>query len=97
MKEQTLQTRLTFDLQLLGTDRMSILAANLQVAYLLFEAHREHLKFQMEHCIIKLVEMVNSDSNRISYDQKELALGTTAFFDVCFPFHSSNFALQKRS
>ncbi|XP_076241109.1 sec7 domain-containing protein garz [Calliopsis andreniformis] len=59
---------------LLGTDRLSILAADLQVSFLLFESQREHLKFQMEHYIIKLMEIVNSDSNRISYDQRELAL-----------------------
>lgn len=29
----------------------------------------------MEHYIIKLTEIVNSDSNRISYEQRELALG----------------------
>ncbi|XP_054008393.1 Golgi-specific brefeldin A-resistance guanine nucleotide exchange factor 1 [Hylaeus anthracinus] len=59
---------------LLGTDRLSILAADLQVSFLLFESQREHLKFQMEHYITKLMEIVNSDSNRISYDQRELAL-----------------------
>lgn len=59
---------------LLRTDRLSILAADLQVSFLLFESQREHLKFQLEHYITKLMEIVNSDSNRISYDQRELAL-----------------------
>ncbi|XP_034180833.2 sec7 domain-containing protein garz [Osmia lignaria lignaria] len=59
---------------LLGTDRLSILAADLQVSFLLFESQREHLKFQMEHYTNKLMEIVSSDSNRISYDQRELAL-----------------------
>lgn len=59
---------------LLGTDRLSILAADLQVSFLLFESQRQHLKFQMEHHINKLMEIVSSDSNRISYDQRELAL-----------------------
>nr|XP_033335671.1 Golgi-specific brefeldin A-resistance guanine nucleotide exchange factor 1 [Megalopta genalis] len=59
---------------LLGTDRLSILAADLQVSFLLFESQREHLKFQMEHYIMKLMEIVYSDSNRILYDQRELAL-----------------------
>lgn len=62
--------------QLLGTDRLSILAVDLQVSFLLFESQREHLKFQMEHHINKLMEIVSSDSNRISYEQRELALGT---------------------
>ncbi|XP_025992136.2 Golgi-specific brefeldin A-resistance guanine nucleotide exchange factor 1 [Solenopsis invicta] len=59
---------------LLGTDRLSILAVNLQVSYLLFESQREHLKFQLEHYLIKLMEIVVSESNRISYEQRELAL-----------------------
>ncbi|XP_031779125.1 Golgi-specific brefeldin A-resistance guanine nucleotide exchange factor 1 isoform X2 [Nasonia vitripennis] len=59
---------------LLGTDRLSILAANLQVSFLLFESQREHLKFQMEQFIVKLMDLVNSDSNRIAYEQRELAL-----------------------
>ncbi|OAD60695.1 Golgi-specific brefeldin A-resistance guanine nucleotide exchange factor 1 [Eufriesea mexicana] len=59
---------------LLGTDRLSILAADLQVSFLLFESQREHLKFQMELHMNRLMELVSSDSNRISYDQRELAL-----------------------
>lgn len=59
---------------LLGTERLSILAADLQVSFLLFESQREHLKFQMEHYILKLTELLDSDSNRISYEQRELAL-----------------------
>ncbi|XP_058806216.1 Golgi-specific brefeldin A-resistance guanine nucleotide exchange factor 1-like [Phymastichus coffea] len=59
---------------LLGTDRLSILATNLQVSFLLFEAQREHLKFQMEQFIVKLMDIVNSDSNKITYEQRELAL-----------------------
>lgn len=58
----------------LGTDRLSILAADLQVAFLLFESQREHLKFQLEHYFLKLMEIVDSDSNRITYEQRELAL-----------------------
>ncbi|KYM84161.1 Golgi-specific brefeldin A-resistance guanine nucleotide exchange factor 1 [Atta colombica] len=59
---------------LLGTDRLSILAVNLQVSFLLFESQREHLKFQLEHYLIKLMEIVVSESNRISYEQRELSL-----------------------
>lgn len=61
--------------QLLGTDRLSILAVNLQVSFLLFESQREHLKFQLEHYLMRLMEIVNSESNRILYEQRELALG----------------------
>ena len=59
---------------LLGTERLSILAADLQVSFLLFESQREHLKFQMEYYMLKLMELVDSDSNRILYEQRELAL-----------------------
>ncbi|EFN64799.1 Golgi-specific brefeldin A-resistance guanine nucleotide exchange factor 1 [Camponotus floridanus] len=59
---------------LLGTDRLSILAVNLQVSFLLFESQREHLKFQLEHYLIKLMEIIHSESNRILYEQRELAL-----------------------
>ncbi|KYM98687.1 Golgi-specific brefeldin A-resistance guanine nucleotide exchange factor 1 [Cyphomyrmex costatus] len=59
---------------LIGTDRLSILAINLQVSFLLFESQREHLKFQLEHYLIKLMEIVVSESNRISYEQRELSL-----------------------
>ncbi|XP_032687446.1 Golgi-specific brefeldin A-resistance guanine nucleotide exchange factor 1 [Odontomachus brunneus] len=61
---------------LLGTDRLSILAVDLQVSFLLFESQREHLKFQLEHYLTKLMEIVNSESNKISYEQRELALET---------------------
>ncbi|EZA59947.1 hypothetical protein DMN91_000370 [Ooceraea biroi] len=59
---------------LLGTDRLMILAVNLQVSFLLFESQREHLKFQVEYYLTKLMEIVSSESNRISYEQRELAL-----------------------
>lgn len=59
---------------LLSTERLSILAADLQVAFLLFESQGEHLKFQLEHYLLKLMEIVDSESNRISYEQRELAL-----------------------
>lgn len=62
-------------IQLLGSDRLSILAADLQVSFLLFESLREYLKFQIEYYFTKLMELVNSDSNRITYEQRELGLG----------------------
>lgn len=52
---------------------------DLQVAFLLFESQREHLKFQLEHYLMKLMEIVNSESNRILYEQRELALGAYNF------------------
>ncbi|XP_066598661.1 Golgi-specific brefeldin A-resistance guanine nucleotide exchange factor 1 [Prorops nasuta] len=59
---------------LLGTERLSLLAADLQVSFLLFESQRKHLKFQMENYLNKLMEIISSDSNRILYEQRELSL-----------------------
>lgn len=60
-----------------GTDRESLMtfAVNLQVLFLLFESQREHLKFQLEHYLTKLIEIVTSESNKMLYEQRELALG----------------------
>lgn len=57
---------------LLNTERLSILAGNLQVSFLLFESQREHLKFQFEQFILKLMEIISSE--RITYEQRELSL-----------------------
>lgn len=57
---------------------------NLQVSFLLFESQREHLKFQMEHYISKLMEIISSDSNRISYEQRELALGMDIIYIISY-------------
>lgn len=75
-----------FVFQLLNHERSTILATTLQVAFLLFEAQREHLKFQMEQYITKLMDIVNLDSTKISYEQRELALGNflTIFFSIQF-------------
>ncbi|KAL1123464.1 hypothetical protein AAG570_002544 [Ranatra chinensis] len=59
---------------LLSTETLPILAADLQLSFLLFEALRTHLKFQFESFLTRLMEIIISDSSRISYSQKEIAL-----------------------
>lgn len=59
---------------LLSTERLSILITVLQVAFLLFESQRQYLKFQMEHYLLKLMTIINSESKVITNEQRELAL-----------------------
>lgn len=58
----------------MSTERLSIFAADLQVSFLLFESLRTHLKFQLEYYLTKLIEIIVSDSPKITYEQKEIAL-----------------------
>jgi hypothetical protein len=62
-------------LQLLNSERLSIFAADLQVSFLLFEALRTHLKFQLEFYLTRVIDIIISDSPKIIYEQKEIALG----------------------
>ncbi|XP_023706010.1 Golgi-specific brefeldin A-resistance guanine nucleotide exchange factor 1 isoform X5 [Cryptotermes secundus] len=59
---------------LLNTERLSIFAAALQVSFLLFEALRTHLKFQLEFYLTRVIDIIISDSPKITYEQKEIAL-----------------------
>ncbi|KAL7050324.1 hypothetical protein ACKWTF_004037 [Chironomus riparius] len=60
--------------QLLNSERIHIFAANLQVCFLLFESLRFHLKFQLEHYLIKLTDIIGSENARVTYEIRELAL-----------------------
>ncbi|KAK6628289.1 hypothetical protein RUM43_002101 [Polyplax serrata] len=59
---------------LLYVERISIFTLDIQVLFLIFESLRTHLKFQLEFYLTKLTEMIVSDSPKISYDLKEIAL-----------------------
>lgn len=61
-------------LQLLNSERLSVFAADLQVSFLMFESLRTHLKFQLEFYLTKLIDIIVSDSVKITYEHKELAL-----------------------
>ncbi|KAK5641442.1 hypothetical protein RI129_009989 [Pyrocoelia pectoralis] len=59
---------------LLNTERLSIFAADLSVSFLMFESLRTHLKFQLEFYLTKLIEIITSDSMKVTYEHKELSL-----------------------
>ena len=61
-----------FFLQLLKNERLTLFAATIRVCFLLFEALRTQLKFQLEAYITKLVEMVVSDN--VADEKREMAL-----------------------
>ncbi|XP_077803532.1 Golgi-specific brefeldin A-resistance guanine nucleotide exchange factor 1 isoform X35 [Macaca mulatta] len=62
------------DLQLLSIERLNLYAASLRVCFLLFESMREHLKFQMEMYIKKLMEIITVENPKMPYEMKEMAL-----------------------
>lgn len=62
------------NLQLLSTERLTILAADLQVCFLLFESQRSCLKFHLEFYLNKLAEIISNENPRTPYEIRELAL-----------------------
>ncbi|XP_037525238.1 Golgi-specific brefeldin A-resistance guanine nucleotide exchange factor 1 isoform X1 [Rhipicephalus sanguineus] len=61
-------------LMLLNSSRLSIFVSSLRVSFLLFEALRTHLKFQLEMYLTKLMDLILSESTTVSRDQKELSV-----------------------
>lgn len=59
---------------LLQSERLSLFSASLRVCFLLFESIRSHLKLQLEFYLTKLTDIIVSESPRISYDIREIAL-----------------------
>ncbi|CAH1155460.1 unnamed protein product [Phaedon cochleariae] len=59
---------------LMSTDRLSIFAADLQVAFLMFESLRSHTKYQLESYLNKLIDILRSESAKVTYEHKEIAL-----------------------
>ncbi|CAG4951268.1 unnamed protein product [Colias eurytheme] len=59
-------------LSLLDTERISIFALDLQIWFLLFEALRVHLKFQMEAFFKKIIEILSIDTSKAIYELKEI-------------------------
>ncbi|KAI8439140.1 hypothetical protein MSG28_012998 [Choristoneura fumiferana] len=62
----------TLRLPLLNTERISIFALDLQITFLLFEALRFHLKFQMEAFFKKIIEIISTDISKANYELKEI-------------------------
>ncbi|XP_067278326.1 Golgi-specific brefeldin A-resistance guanine nucleotide exchange factor 1 isoform X6 [Pseudorasbora parva] len=61
-------------IQLLSVDRMNLYAASIRVCFLLFESMREHLKFQLEMYLKKLMDIITSENPKMPYEMKEMAL-----------------------
>ncbi|XP_067141452.1 Golgi-specific brefeldin A-resistance guanine nucleotide exchange factor 1 [Centruroides vittatus] len=59
---------------LLLTEKLSIFAAVLRVCFLLFESLRTHIKFQLEMYLTRLIEIIISESLKVPYEQREIAL-----------------------
>ena len=59
---------------LLSSERIAMFGAALRSCFLLFESLRPHLKLQLEHFLVKLSDIIATESNRVSYEQKELGL-----------------------
>ncbi|XP_043535120.1 Golgi-specific brefeldin A-resistance guanine nucleotide exchange factor 1 isoform X11 [Chiloscyllium plagiosum] len=60
--------------QLLTVERLNLYATSLRLCFLLFESMREHLKFQLEMYLKKLMELVTSENPKMPYEMKEVAL-----------------------
>nr|XP_023659672.1 Golgi-specific brefeldin A-resistance guanine nucleotide exchange factor 1 isoform X2 [Paramormyrops kingsleyae] len=60
--------------QLLSMDRMNLYASSIRVCFLLFESMREHLKFQLEMYLKKLMDIITSENAKMPYEMKEMAL-----------------------
>ncbi|XP_035185213.1 Golgi-specific brefeldin A-resistance guanine nucleotide exchange factor 1 isoform X4 [Oxyura jamaicensis] len=60
--------------QLLSIERLNLYATSLRVCFLLFESMREHLKFQLEMYIKKLMEIITVENPKMPYEMKEMAL-----------------------
>ncbi|KAM6306508.1 Golgi-specific brefeldin A-resistance guanine nucleotide exchange factor 1 [Aegotheles albertisi] len=60
--------------QLLSVERLNLYATSLRVCFLLFESMREHLKFQLEMYVKKLMEIITVENPKMPYEMKEMAL-----------------------
>jgi brefeldin A-resistance guanine nucleotide exchange factor 1 len=61
-------------ISLLATERVGMFSAALRCCFLILSELRGSLKLQLEQYLNKLVNLIGSDSNRVSYQHKELAL-----------------------
>ncbi|XP_056018280.1 Golgi-specific brefeldin A-resistance guanine nucleotide exchange factor 1-like isoform X3 [Ostrea edulis] len=59
---------------LLQSERLSLFSASLRVCFLMFESIRSHLKLQLEFYLTKLTDIIVSESPRISFEIREIAL-----------------------
>ncbi|XP_075072735.1 Golgi-specific brefeldin A-resistance guanine nucleotide exchange factor 1 isoform X5 [Mixophyes fleayi] len=60
--------------QLLSAERLNLYTTSLRACFLLFESMREHLKFQLEMYIKKLMDIITIENPKMPYEMKEMAL-----------------------
>lgn len=58
--------------QLLDTEKITIFALDLQLWFLLIEALRIHLKYQIEAFFKKIIEIISADTTKAIYELKEI-------------------------
>jgi golgi-specific brefeldin A-resistance guanine nucleotide exchange factor 1 len=63
---------------LLSSEKLSVLAAACRLCFLLFEAMRTRLKFQMELYVTKLMEIVVHESPKMAFERRLVALEAIA-------------------
>ena len=80
---ETVSLFFTSQFQLLSKDRVSMFAAVVRVGFLLFESLRSHLKLQLERFLVKLTDVVSTESPKIPYELRELALGEAVSCCLC--------------
>ena len=61
-------------ISLLGSERVGVFASCLRCCFLMFGVLRSHLKLQLESFLNKLSELISSESNRVTQEQRELSL-----------------------
>ena len=59
---------------LLSAERIATFSSSLWLSFMVFESQRKHLKYQLEIFLNRLNEVVCSESPKITYEHKELAL-----------------------
>ena len=61
-------------MSLLSSERIGTFSSALWISYMMFESQRKHLKYQTEIFLNRLIEVVCSEQQKITYEHKELAL-----------------------
>lgn len=59
---------------LLSAERVSTFAAALWISYIIIVTQRKHIKHQLEIFLMRLIDLVSSESQRVTYEHKELVL-----------------------
>ena len=59
---------------LLSAEKVSTFASTLWISYIIIVTQRKYLKQQLEIFLMRLIDVVNSESQRVTYEHKELVL-----------------------